>query len=135
MKYKGLLIFSILMSIFTGCDLKDPILPSWQILVRIPFTVEKFAIGDSLLKSSTITLQQGDPDSILYIAIDGDLDAKELTPEDLAIEPEEVSETVTLDTLELNPNPLQTSFISLRSLLPELSNFIGQTITIPETTV
>ncbi|RMG42733.1 MAG: hypothetical protein D6732_00670, partial [Methanobacteriota archaeon] len=33
------------------------------------------------------------------------------------------------------PNPLQTSFISLRSLLPELSNFIGQTITIPETTV
>ena len=120
--------------LLTNCDLKEPVLPSWEVLVRIPFTIENFAIGDSILKDPSITLQPGDTSGVLYISIDGELDAHELTPEDLSITLNARRDSVFLDTLTLLPQPLQTPFISLRTLFPELSNFVGQTVTIPETT-
>ncbi len=132
------ILFLLTMSLvffWAGCDLKEPVLPSWQILVRIPFTVDKFAVGDSILKDPAITVQEGDADSVLRISIDGQLDAHELTPRDLSIKPESSSDSISLDTLTLNPQPLQSPFITLRTLLPGLSNLIGQTITIPDTTV
>ncbi len=120
---------------WAGCNVHEPVLPSWEVLVRIPFTVDKFAVGDSILKDPSITVQEGDADSVLRISIGGQLNAHELSSRDLSIKPENSDDSITLDTLTLNPQPLQSPFITLRTLMPGLSNLIGQTVTIPDTTV
>lgn len=118
--------------IILSCSFKEPVLPSWLLPVNIPLSEETFNLGKEFAKDSTI-IPQG-PDSLLFISIEGDLDPSSL--DDLYLEPQSDTGSIGLESIKLDSlQDLRTEFLSLRELLPGLSALIGNTVTIPDTTL
>jgi hypothetical protein len=125
------------MVIITACQFKEPVLPAWETTFRISFNTEEFILGEEMVNDSTIIIQSGDPDSILYIALkDSGVDLREISAGDLSIKLDNASEKITLDTLVISTlQTLDVPLINLGSIFPGLTGAIGQTVTVPETTV
>ncbi len=122
---------------FWGCDFKEPVLPSWQVTVRAPFLVDDFRIGEEIRNDSTIVLQGGDPDSVLFVSLsDSMIELFQLGREDLSIKPRDTETSIRIGTLELDSlEALETSRITLGELFPNLSDSLGQPALIPETVI
>ena len=126
------IVVTIFLIIIISCSFKDPVLPSWLLPVNIPLSEETFNLGKEFAKDSTI-IPQG-PDSLLFISIEGDLDPSSLT--DLVLEPQSDTGAIGLESIKLDSlQDLRTEFLSLRDLLPGLTALIGDTVTIPDTTL
>ncbi|RMH77755.1 MAG: hypothetical protein D6681_20650 [Calditrichaeota bacterium] len=125
-----------LLAVIIGCEFHDPVLPSWEVVARLAVAPDPIIIGEKLQVDSLLIVRGNDPDSVLFFSLSGEMDPVELTAEDLSIKPGDINEslhldTLTIDTLEVLVPPL----VNLRTLAPFLENFVGQTVTIPETTL
>lgn len=133
----SLVIAVVSIVIISACQFKEPVLPAWETTFRLPFSSGEFIIGKEIVNDSTIIIQSGDPDSILFIAVrDSMVKLVEISPGDLSIKLENASDKVTLDTLVITTlQTLDVPLVSLGMIFPELNNAIGLTVTVPETTV
>ncbi len=120
--------------LLAGCSIQEPVLPTWQLMVQIPLSEKKIDIGKEIVNDSTIVVQGSD--SLLAISFSGDVDGTQIQRKDLAIPPLDTSFSFTVDTIKLNNiQPIRTRSVNLRELFPQLEYMVGQTVTIPETTV
>lgn len=123
-------------AIFMNCSFKEPVLPAWESTFSIPFFIEDFVLGEELVNDSTIIVKNENPDAPLWFSLSDSLDLKEVSPRDFAILPEEIEETLRLDTLVIDSlDILVVPNITLREVFPELSFLVGQTVIIPDTTL
>lgn len=120
-----------------ACHFKEPVLPSWETSFRVPFTVETFIVGEEIVNDSTIIIQPGDLDSILFLSLkDSLVNLEEISAKDLSVKLEDVDEAVGLDTLVIATlETLEIPLVSLGELLPELNGLVGLPVTIPDTTL
>lgn len=127
-------VISTLFIIIFGCSFQEPVLPTWQVPVRIPLSEKTFSLGEEIINDSTI-VAQGE-DSVLYISLSGDVGETRLEPAELAIGPVDSSFSFTIDTLELNSfGVIRSQRVRLRDLFPGWSYLVGQTVTVPDTTL
>ena len=123
----------IVLSIVISCSIKEPVLPSWFLPVNIPLSQETFKLGEQFIQDSTISPQG--QDSLLFISIGGDLDSTGLSSDHLSISSQQRTESVSLDSIELDSlNVINTDTIKVADLL-DLTPLIGQTVTIPDTII
>lgn len=123
--------------IITACQFKEPVLPAWEATFRLPFDSGVFVIGEEIANDSTIVIQSGDPDSVLFISLSDSLvNLREISASDLSIKLDNASEALKLDTLVITTlQTLDFPLMNLRAIFPELAGSIGSTVTIPATTV
>ena len=123
----------IVLLIVISCSFKEPVLPSWLLPVNIPLSQETFKLGKEFGQDSTISPQG--QDSLLFISIGGDLDSTGLSSDHLSISSQQRTESVSLDSIELDSlNVIDTDTIKVADLL-DLTPLIGQTVTIPDTII
>lgn len=120
-----------------ACHFKEPVLPSWETTFRLPFAVKNFIMGEEIVNDSTIIIQAGDPDSILFLSLkDSLVNLEEISAKDLSIKLDDVNEEVGLDTLVITTlETLEIPLVALGDLLPELGGLVGLPVTIPDTTI
>jgi len=120
-----------------ACQFKEPVLPSWESTFRVPFEVKNFIVGEEIVNDSTIIIQPGDLDSILFLSLkDSLVNLEEISAKDLSVKLDDVNEEVGLDTLVIAAlETLEIPLVALGDLLPELSGLIGLPVTIPDTTI
>jgi hypothetical protein len=122
----------IVLSIVISCTFKEPVLPSWLLPLNIPLSQETFKLSE-FVNDSTIVAQG--QDSLLFISIEGDLDSTGLSRDHLSIASQQRTETILLDSLELDSlNVINTDTIKVADLL-DLTPLIGQTVTVPDTII
>lgn len=123
--------------IIAACQLKEPVLPAWETTLRLPFTMGDFVIGEEIVNDSTIIIQSGNADSVLFISLKDTLvDLREISADDLSILPDNAQKRLKLDTLVITTlQSLEAPPVNLRTLFPGLSGSIGLTVTIPDTTI
>ncbi|RMG61091.1 MAG: hypothetical protein D6715_14305 [Calditrichaeota bacterium] len=121
-----------LLSLMLGCTFNEPQLPTWVTEVQVPLEPQKFLVQDQL-DSSVVTIQGAD--SLLALSIEGDIGEVRLEESQLAFPPRDTSRTFTLDTLRFDSlQALNTGFLSLRQVAPQLAAAVGQSVHLPETT-
>jgi len=129
-------VFLAAFFLFIACDLKEPVLPTYRLNASVPFAIEKFILGEEITTNENVTIEALGPDSILSVAINGDIEDRTITPNDFSIASFDTSGNFTLGDLRLDSlGTLQLASVSLGEIWPELSIFVGQTITIPDTTI
>jgi len=130
----GVKIFAIVLLIIAlSCSFKEPVLPSWFLPISIPLSEETFKLQE-LVNDSTI-IAQGQ-DSLLLISIEGRVDSIGLAAEALTFEINDGSASASIGSIELDSlKDLRTEFTSLRDLLPGLTLLVGDTVTIPDTSL
>ncbi len=120
----GLILFS--------CTIDEPVLPRWTTSFLIPLFKETIVFSEELSKDSTIVVK-GDT---LFLELSGAFDPDTLTSGDLRIDGVDSTTRFSLRTIELDSvETITTGDINIVQFLPFLSNFIGQTIPFPDTTV
>lgn len=125
-----------LLSMLIGCSIKEPVLPSWEALFRLPFAPGDFVIGEKIVNDSTIVVESGSADSLLLVTLADSIDIDEISATDLSVDPGEAHQSLHLDTLVIDTLEILISpDLALRTLLPYLEPLIGQTVTVPDTTV
>ena len=123
-----------LLFILSGCSFQEPVLPKWNVPVSIPLSEKTFNMGKELVNDSTIVARGAD--SLIFISFDGQVDPTRVDPSQFSVAPLDSQFSFTLDTLKLDAlQTLRSSTVNLRSLFPQLQNYVGQTVTIPETTL
>lgn len=126
-----LVLSSLLLLIIGNCSLKEPVLPSWFLPANIPLSEETFKLSEFVNDSTIIAQGQ---DSLITISIEGDLEPTGLV--DLSLEPQSDSGAIGLKSIKLDSiKDLSSGFTSLRQLMPWLQPFVGNTVTIPETSL
>ncbi len=111
-------------------------MPAWETNFQIPFSVEDFIIGEEIVNDSTIIIKDGDPNSVIWVSLTDSVELQTLSNRDLSIKLNEGFDFITLDTLTVDTLEIFTPPpITLRSLLPELSQLTGQTVTVEATTI
>ncbi|MCB0303739.1 MAG: hypothetical protein KDI38_08170, partial [Calditrichaeota bacterium] len=130
----------VLALITFSCNFKEPVLPSWETVVRLPLVVEKIYVGDEITaadSTSTITFQSFDGrDSVLFISIDDTAQLREISASDLSVQPRGSSESLTIGTLRITSySDIATPNITLADLFPDDSILIGQQVVIPPITL
>lgn len=130
----------ILALITFSCNLKEPVLPSWETVVRLPLVVEKIYVGDEITAAdsiSTITFQSfNGRDSVLFISIDDTAQLREISAGDLSVQPRGSNASLTIGTLQIaSYNDIETPNITLADLFPDDSVLIGQQVVIPPITL
>lgn len=122
--------------LFIACDLKEPVLPTYRLNASIPFAIEKFILGEEIVTNENVTIEALGPDSILSVAINGDIEDRVITADDFSIASFDTSGNFTLGDLRLDSlGTLQLASISLGEIWPELNVLVGQTIVVPDTTI
>lgn len=137
---KNCLLFALLcvkLSLFLpGCSFKEPVFPAWETNFRIPFAVEDFIIGEELVNDSTVIIKDNDPNSVIWVSLHDSIEIQNLSTDDLSLKLNDGFENITLDTLTIDTlEIISPEFVSLRQLMPDLSQLVGQTVTISETTL
>ncbi len=141
MSRKILLLLGLSLIVLSSCELKEPVLPEWDIVAKIPFAVDDLILGerlvaDSLSDTSSTASFRVDNSSILYISLRDSLELESISRETLSLKPEDLETSVDLDTLEMNEiADVSTPLIPLGAIFPELSQVTGFPITIPDTTI
>lgn len=137
---KKISIFAGLLFLLFACDFKAPVLPTWEIITKVPFEVDDLIIGerlaaDPLSDTSSTSPFRFDNDQ-LFISLDDSLQLQEISRDALSITPGGVSDVIELDTLELNSlAAIESPLIPLGALIPELTQFVGVQVTLPDTTL
>ena len=130
-------LFAILVFyMMSSCSFKEPVFPSWESDFDFPFAIDDIILGEALGDSTTFIVKDGDPNSILWISLNDTANLQEISARQFSVQPGEISKTLTLDTLKIDTlDVLLAPELNLGDLLPELSTLVGQTVTIPDTTL
>jgi len=124
-------LIPFILVIIVNCSLKEPVLPSWFLPVNIPLSEETFKLSEFVNDSTIIAQGQ---DSLITISLEGDLEPTGLM--DLSLEPQSDSGAIGLESIKLDSlKDLSSGFTSLRELMPWLQPFVGNEVTIPETSL
>lgn len=123
----------VILLIVFSCSFKDPVLPSWFMQFNIPLSEETYKL-QRLISDSDSTVVGGQ-DSLLFISIEDSLEPTGISREHLSVEPQQRTESIMLDTLELDSlKVIDTDTIKIADLL-DLTPFIGNTFTVPDTII
>lgn len=129
---KGIVFPVLVFLLLSGCSIDEPVLPKWVVPIVIPIGKEKVILQEELPKDSTI-VSEGDS---LSIHFEDQFDPQSISQEDLSFPGENSSTTLTLEDLQIDSlNTMNSEQIELSELMPLLQTLVGQTFTIPETTL
>ena len=89
--------------LFASCEFKEPVLPEWDIVAKIPFAVDDLILGerlvaDSLSDENSTAAFRVDDNSVLYISLRDSLQLESISRETLSLKPEELETSIDLDT-------------------------------------
>jgi hypothetical protein len=130
-KYFLFLFFLIILP-FLYCTFDEPVMPRWVTKFLIPISTETYIFSEEIANDSTI-VTKGDS---LYIDIRGDFETKELSSEDLSLPDADSTHTTTLKKITISLfDTMTTGTINITDPFPEIGNFIGLTVPIPDTTL
>lgn len=119
--------------LLAGCSFNEPVLPTWMVPLNIPLSGEIFKLRE-IVNDSTLIVQG--PDSLIFISVKGELDSTSLSREDLSIPPSDETGAIKLGLLKFDSfNIPRTEIKNLRTLIPDLSALVGQTVVIPAQTL
>ncbi|MFZ0389972.1 MAG: hypothetical protein WAN36_05895 [Calditrichia bacterium] len=119
----SLILFLMIMA---GCSIDKPVMPKWEVPLVLPFSPEKIVFGEELVNDSTI-VSIGDS---LFIHLNGQINSDSLN---LTIPAQDTLVRFTVDTLQADTlDGLNTGFIGISDLLPELEQNIGQPFYLPQ---
>ena len=131
-KIKTVFLFILFGSLFANCSIQEPVLPSWIVPISIPIANDRFLFQDEITDGDLI-VTSGDT---LCINIEGDFDPETITEDDLSISEKDTSISIMLGTISLDSIRTESAnSIEMAEILPLLSFYIGQSVTVPETTV
>ncbi len=129
---KKIFFVLIILGIFIRCTIDKPVLPRWVVPIVIPIAPENLIFKEQILQDSTIVLH-GDS---LFLEFQGKVDPRSITSEELSIPGVDTSTTFSLDTLKADSlNTLTTGYINISELLPDLGQYIGFNVPIPDTSL
>lgn len=100
----SLFLLLLMTFVYSACDIKDPVSPSWYVKINIPIINKTYTLFDIIEKDSTYLKQyySGPDVGLLYYS-----DDKRLEPitvkEELKYDPQNVNGTVSLDSISVNP--------------------------------
>ncbi len=133
MRFINILLLVSLFFIFSlNCTIDKPVLPRWTTHILVPLIKEKIEFADRFANDSTIVVK-GDS---LFLELSGDFDPDTLTSADLNLPGVDSTTSFSLKKIQLDSlNTISTGEINVTELLPFLSMRIGQTVTVPDTTI
>ncbi len=140
---KHIFTFFILLMLLGGfaCNIKEPLLPSWETSFRLPFQVDRILVGKEIIdadSTASITFQNYDgQDSVLFFSLADTAELEEFSAADLSLAPDNTSRSAELGTLSISLGPLETPNITFAELTAGLvdSTQIGQSVTVPAITI
>jgi len=116
-----------------NCSVEEPVLPEWDVPLRVPISSERFLFSEEIADSSSGIEVRGDT---LTICIDGDIEPRSVQEDDLAFSGSDTTTTFEIGTVELDS--IQTECadsVVLSDIMPSLGSYTGTYVCIPETTV
>ncbi len=124
----------LLLLIIAACTFQEPTLPTWFTDWALPIPNPGFVMSEVINDSTIIdTTYQGN--KILAVSIKDTSERKQISPEDLAFEPESDTTTKDIGDIDLNsPGTEQSQDIPVEQLLGMVLE-PGTTVDIPETAV
>ncbi len=129
---KKIFVFILFLLVIIQCSIDKPVMPKWTAPFLIPIMKERVLFAEKFTNDSTIVLR-GDS---LYLELKGDFEPDTLTSSDLRLEGVDSTSSYTLDKIELDSlRTISTDTIGIIEVLPNLSNFINQTLPFPDTTL
>lgn len=132
MKYRNIVLIIFLgLALISQCTFEEPVLPRWVTPFVIPLAQDKVIFSERFVKDSSV-VTRGDS---IFLDLHGDIEPETITPEDLSISGVDSTNSFSIETIELDSIPtLSTGFINITDPLPFLSNFLNQTVPVPDTT-
>ncbi|MGM0485070.1 MAG: hypothetical protein ACQERI_11015 [Candidatus Krumholzibacteriota bacterium] len=128
------LILSIISAIFVAnCSLEEPVMPEWDLPIKVPFSGEKFLFSEELADSSSGIEVRGDT---LAININGEMETRSVRGEDLIFAGSGSADSFPVGIMELDSIRTESAdSVFLSDIMPSLSSNIGNYVSIPETTM
>ena len=102
-----LLLFTLFA--FVGCDIKEPIAPSWDVEINMPLLDTTYTIQQAIEDDTTIKTYGPARDNLLYYAITQKIDSV-IVGENLKIDPIQTNFSFVLGAIKINnPQPIVNS--------------------------
>jgi len=131
-KIKLFFLFVLICGLTAGCSVEEPVLPSWAVPVTVPLSKDTLLFRDEIADGSTIV----DIGDTLFINIDREFESENVSDDDLTLSGRDTSISVMLEEISLDSIGTQSAdLIEMADILPEFSSYVGETVTVPETTV
>jgi hypothetical protein len=126
----SLFIAIFTLALFSKCTFDEPVLPTWVTPFIIPLANDRVILSERFIQDSSI-VTRGDS---LFLDLRGSMDSQSISPEDLSIAGVDSSSQFSINTITLDSIPtLTTDTINIVAVFPYLTNFINQTVPIPDT--
>ncbi len=135
MKKVQWLVTALVLGLFIlSCNFREPVLPRWSVPLLLPLSEQTFSMDELLGDSSFVA---DNPDSMLTLQVNGEIDPESLDESDLAFKPQGSSNRLEIGTLRLDSlQAMNTGMITLAEIFPELASLpTGAQVVIPETTL
>ena len=128
------LTLAIISALFiANCSIEEPVMPEWDLPIRVPISRERFQFSEELADSSSGIVVRGDT---LSIHIGGEMETRSVGEEDLIFEGSVSADSFPLGLMELDSIRTEAGdSVVLSDIMPSLSSYIGSYVAVPETTV
>lgn len=128
MNKKNYLLSGFLLLGSLSCELKDPVLPSWENSATVPLITAQYSMSEIMEKMDTMIT--ADPNGNYYISHDSYI-APVLLDDKIKIDPQTKSGSTKLDSLKVDPIQSSEVRISLKTFDPAIAAFHGNEIAVP----
>ncbi|MCD6379412.1 hypothetical protein J7M07_03065 [bacterium] len=131
-KIKSVFLFILMGALFANCSIEEPVLPSWMVPLSIPIASDTLLFQNEIANGNSI-ITSGDT---LCINIEGNFDPETISENELTISENDTTISIMLGTISLDSIRTESAnSIELIEILPLFSLYVGQSVTVPETTV